>query len=111
LARPPLVAIGPKGWADDVDLTLSVAGDEEFGIHRAAVGQVRAGEEVTYRQVLVDGRAHHAIRHGRGHREHLGDEMRLAVITGFGQVDFVAHPLDGFVNLLSANMDTGQEGA
>jgi hypothetical protein len=59
-----------------------VGGDEAFGIDIAAVEQVRAGEEVTRGQVSVDGRAHHAIRHGRGRCEHLGDEMRLAVITG-----------------------------
>jgi hypothetical protein len=86
--------IGPKGRADHVGLMRGVGGDEAFGIDIAAVEQVRAGEEVTRGQVSVDGRAHHAIRHGRGRCAHLGDEMRLAVITGLGQVDCVAHPLD-----------------
>jgi hypothetical protein len=28
LAHPPLMAIGPKGWADDIDLMLCLGGDE-----------------------------------------------------------------------------------
>jgi hypothetical protein len=63
---PPLMEIGPKGRADHVGLMRGVGGDEAFGIDIAAVEQVRAGEEVTRGQVSVDGRAHHAIRHGRG---------------------------------------------
>ena len=54
LARPPLVAIRPEGWADDVDLMRGLGGDEEFGIDIAAVEQVRAGEEITLGQVLLD---------------------------------------------------------
>ncbi len=86
--RPPPAA----RQRESGNLMLGLGGDESLGIDIAAVEQVRA--EVTCRQVLVDGGAHHLIRHGRGRREHLGDEMRLAVITGLGQVDFVAHPLD-----------------
>jgi hypothetical protein len=88
LARPPLVAIRPKGRADHVDLMRGVGGGESLGTDIAAIEQVRAGEEVRRRQVLVDGGAHHAIRRGRGRRAHLGNEMRLAVITGFGSDSF-----------------------
>jgi hypothetical protein len=37
LARPPLVAIRPKGRADHVDLMRGVGGDESLGIDIAAV--------------------------------------------------------------------------
>jgi hypothetical protein len=55
---------------------------------------VRAGEEIALCQVLVDGRTHDAILRGRRCGQYLGDEMGLAIITGFGEMHFVAHPLD-----------------
>src|ERR687893_311713 len=43
---------------------------------------------------MVDGGPHDTVQRGGGGREHWGDEMGLVVLTRFGQVDFVAHPLD-----------------
>jgi hypothetical protein len=93
LPRPTLVAVGAKWGAHDIDLMVGLSGDQEFGIDIAAVEQVHAGEEVALRQVLVDGGAHDAIRCGRRCGDHLGDEMGLVIITGFGEVDLIADPL------------------
>ena len=46
-ARPPLPAIGPKGRPDHIDLMLGLGGDQEVGIHIAAVEQVGAGQQIT----------------------------------------------------------------
>ena len=53
LSGPPLVAIGAKGWAHDIDLMVGLSGDQEFGIHIAAVEQVRSGEEITQSGVVA----------------------------------------------------------
>jgi hypothetical protein len=93
LARPSLPAIGPKGWPDDIDLVQSLGGDEEVGIDIAAVEEVRARQQITLGKVVVDGRTHHTIRRGGGRGDHLGNQIRLAWITGLGEVELVAHPM------------------
>ena len=92
LARPPLMAIRPKGGADHVDLMLGVGGDESFSIHIAAIEPMEAGQEITYREVLMDGGPDDAIRRGRGGRQYLRHDRRLAIVTGFREMDLVADP-------------------
>ncbi len=94
LARPPLMTIRPKGWADHVDLMLCLGGDQEVRIDIPAVQQVRAGEEITIGQVLLDGRSHDAIRCSRWGRQHLRNDRRLALVAGFREMDLVADPGD-----------------
>jgi hypothetical protein len=89
LARPPLVAIGPTRWTDHGDLTGRLGGAQEFGIHRAAVEEVHAGEEITRGQVILDERAHDTIRGGRWRGHDGRDEVRLTLVTGFREVDRV----------------------
>jgi hypothetical protein len=73
---------------------LGLGGEQQLGIHIAAVEHVRAGEEIALRQVVVDGGTHDAIRRGRRCGDHLGDQMGLALITGFGEMHLVTHALD-----------------
>jgi hypothetical protein len=87
-----LAAIGPKGRADHLDLMLGLGGDQEVRINRAAVKQVRAGEEIAIGQVLLDAGAHDAIRRGRRCGYHVGDEMREVGITGLRDMALIAHP-------------------
>jgi hypothetical protein len=94
LTRPPLMAIRPEGRADHVDLMRCVGGDQEVRIDIPAVQQMRAGEEITIGQVLLDGRSHNAIQCSRWGRQHLRDDRRLALVTGFREVDLVAHQGD-----------------
>ena len=94
LACPPLMAIRPKRGADHVDLMLGVGGDQEVRIDRAAIEQVRVGEEITLRQVSLDGRPHDAIRGRRRGGHNPRDEVRLIILTGFGEVDLIADPSD-----------------
>jgi hypothetical protein len=94
VARPPLVALRPKGRADHGDLRLGVGGDKECGIHIAAIEQRRAREEITIGQVWLDGRSHDAIRRGRWGRCHRRHDRRLALVAGFREMDLGADPGD-----------------
>jgi hypothetical protein len=81
--RPTLVARGPKGWPDHVDLMGRLRGDQAFGIHIAAVEQVHAGKEIARGQVILDARAHDTIRCGRWRGHDASQEVRL---TGSGLI-------------------------
>jgi hypothetical protein len=54
---------------------------------------VRARQQITLGQVMVDGRTHDTIRCGGGRDEHLGDQIRLADIAGLGEMHLIAHPV------------------
>jgi hypothetical protein len=69
----------------------SLGGDQEVGIDRAAVEEVRARQQITLGRIVVDGGPHDTIRGGGGRGEHLGDQIRLGWITGLGEVQLVAH--------------------
>ena len=56
-----LPAIGLKGKPDHLDLVLLVRGDQEVGIHIAAVEQRYARQQVPCSQILNDGRSHRTI--------------------------------------------------
>ena len=91
-ACPPLMTIRPQRGADHVDLMLGVGGDESGGIHRAAIAQMHAREEITLSQVSRDGRPHDAIRGRRRGGHDPREEVRLIILTGFGDVDLLADP-------------------
>jgi hypothetical protein len=94
LACHALTAIGPKGRADPIDVMRGLGGTQERGIDITAVEQMRARQEITIGQVLLDGRSHDAIGRGRRCRQHLGDELWVVIITGVGQVNPLADPGD-----------------
>jgi hypothetical protein len=93
LARPSLPAVGPKGRPDDIDLMLGLGGDQEVGIDIAAVEEVRARQQITLGQFVVDGGPHDTIRGDGGRGNHLSHQIRRAWITGLGEVQLVAHPM------------------
>jgi hypothetical protein len=85
--------IGPKGRADPIDVMLALCGDQEVGIHIAAVQPVSAGQEITGGHIVHDRWPHDTIRR-RGRRgEHLRDQSRLLWITGLREVARIAHPM------------------
>jgi hypothetical protein len=93
LACQPWPAIRPKGGPDHINLTRCLGGDEALRIHIAAVEHVGAWQEITPGEVVVDGRAHHAILRRRWCRDHLGDQIRPVGVTGCGQVNLIADPI------------------
>jgi hypothetical protein len=70
-----------------------LGGDQEVGVHIAAVEHAGAGQEIPIGQVLVDGGAHDAIVHGRGRRHHRRDAIGVVGIAGLGAVARRAHPM------------------
>ena len=91
---PTLVAIGAKGRAYDIDLMVGLSGDQECGRHIAAVEQVHVGEEIARGSVILDDRTHDTIRGGRRCGHDASHEVRLTLLTSFGEVDLIADPGD-----------------
>jgi hypothetical protein len=93
VSGPMLPAIGPKGRADHMDVMLVLCGDQEVGIHIAAVKHVGAGQEITGGQIVHERRPHGTIRRGGRRGDHLRDQIRLIRITGLGEVELITHPV------------------
>jgi hypothetical protein len=92
LARSPLVAIRPEGWAHDIDLMDGLSGDEPLGIDLATIEPVQTREEIARGQVTLNERAHGTIRGGRRRGHDTGAQVQLILLTGFGQVHLAADP-------------------
>jgi hypothetical protein len=101
LVCPPLVAIRPEGWAHDINLVDGLSSDEQLGIDIATIEQVYTGEEMARGQVILNERAHDTIRGGRWRGHDTSEQVRLIILTGFGQVHLVADPGDTTLGAIS----------
>lgn len=88
-----LPAIGAEGGANHIDLILGLGRHQEVGIDIAAVEHMGAGQQITCGSIVYDCRSHHAVRRGGRRRDDLRHQIRLARITGLGEVHLIAHPV------------------
>jgi hypothetical protein len=94
LARSPLVAVRPEGWAHDIALVDGLSGDEQRGIAIATIEPGQTGAAMARGQGTLHERAHGTIRGGRRRGYDAGAQVRLILLTGFGQVHRGADPGD-----------------
>lgn len=90
LPRPDVVDYKTRRGAHDIDLADGLSGDQQLGIDIATVEQMHTGEEMARGQVILNERTHDTIRSGHD----AGDQVRLILLTGFGEVQLVANPGD-----------------
>ena len=99
-----LSAIGPKGGAHHINVILALCGDQEIGIHIAAVEHMGAGQQLPGGSVVRDRRPHYAVRRGGRRRDNLRNQIGLARITGLCEVHLIAHPM-GLAFTIVARLD------
>jgi hypothetical protein len=69
-----------------------LSGDENGSGDRARIEQVLACRQSSFLKILLDRFRHHLIGGRSRGRSHMGDKMGKILITGLGDMQFVARP-------------------
>ena len=90
LAGLPLMV--STGRTHQIDLVVLLALEQQFGIHIARIDTMLIWQEVFVLEAFMNDGGSGIIGNRSGGRFDMGDQMRTAFFTGFGQMDLLAHP-------------------
>lgn len=83
--------VGSRG-ANEIDLVVLLTLHEQLGIDISRVHNLLLGQRVFVFEAFMDKRRSRIIRdRGRG-GFHVSNQMGCVLVTGFGQMDLIAHP-------------------
>jgi hypothetical protein len=80
-------------WTDQINAMLLLTGDQVVRRDISCIDKMLIGTKTTLNQIALNGRERFKIACGGRGGEHIGDQMRQIIITGFGQMYFVTGPL------------------
>ena len=89
IGLPLMVA---AGGTHQINLVILLTLHEQFGIHIAGIHNMLLRQQVFVLETLMDEGCSGIIRDWGRSRFYMGNEMGTPFVTGFSQMDFIAHP-------------------